>query len=84
MVPKSQQQFESLLAQFDVLERDLRECQISEQRWVLLEDMIRLLEEIDRLISEQLADSQVSATPAEPSPKARSLSAPVKSDPPRS
>jgi hypothetical protein len=51
-----QQRFESLAAQFDMFVRDLDECRSREQRWVLLQGMVLLIEEIDRfLLNEQLA-----------------------------
>jgi hypothetical protein len=50
-----QQRFESLEAQFEMFVRDLDECRSREQRWVLLQGMVVLIEEIDRLLlNEQL------------------------------
>lgn len=55
-VAHTQERFESLAAQFDMFVRDLDECRSREQRWVLLQGMVLLIEEIDRLLlNEQLA-----------------------------
>jgi len=55
-VSDTQQRFEFLAAQFEMFVRDLEACRSREQRWVLLGGMIRLIEEIDRLLlNEQLA-----------------------------
>ena len=56
LVSDIQQSFESLAAQFEMFVRDLDECRSQEQRWVLLQGMVLLIEEIDRLLlNEQLA-----------------------------
>jgi hypothetical protein len=56
LVSDMQQRFESLAAQFEMFVRDLDECRGREQRWVLLQGMVVLIEEIDRLLlNEQLA-----------------------------
>jgi len=64
-----QQRFEFLAAQFERFVRDLETCRSREQRWLLLGGMIRLIEEIDRLIlAEQLAgwDTHVVQLPSNP------------------
>jgi len=72
-----QQRFEFLAAQFEMFVRDLEACRNREQRWVLLGGMIRLIEEIDRLIwAEQLAgwDTHVAQLPSNPHNLAKAAS----------
>jgi len=55
-VSDTPQTFESLAARFEMFVRDLDECRSREQRWVLLQGMVLLIEEIDQLLlNEQLA-----------------------------
>jgi hypothetical protein len=70
-MPDSQKRFQVLADQFNMLEGNVSECQNQEQRRELLRDMLVVIEELDQLVSNDLArlDSKPgSAGPSDPPP----------------
>jgi hypothetical protein len=67
-MPDSQKRFQVLADQFKVLENKVSECQNQVQRRELLRDMLVVIEELDQLVSNDLArlDSKPDSTPSNP------------------
>ena len=63
-MPDSQKRFQVLADQFEVLEGNVSECQNQEQRRELLREMLVVIEELDQLVSNDLArlDSKPDST----------------------
>ena len=70
-MPDSQKRFQVLADQFKVLEGNVSECQNQEQRRELLREMLVVIQELDQLVSKDLArlDSKPDSTaPSDPPP----------------
>jgi hypothetical protein len=67
-MPDSQKRFQVLADQFEVLENKVSECQNQEQRRELLREMLVVIEELDQLVSNDLArlNSKPDSTPPNP------------------
>ena len=73
-MPDSQKRFQVLADQFKVLEGNVSECQNQEQRRELLREMLVVIEELDQLVSSDLArlDSKPDSTaPSDPPPSSK-------------
>jgi hypothetical protein len=65
-MPDSQKRFQVLADQFEVLENNVSECQNQEQRRELLREMLVVIEELDQLVSKDLA--RLDSTPDSTAP----------------